>query len=432
MSEQMEVSMADAMSFKDSHADTKHGLRGHVSVYRRNKLTGEVSLWDENDNIIPISGYQWILMKMFGLHLDASHARAEVLDRDTNLVIPELNQDGMLRIGTDPNEYTVMQEDISAKHIVQGFIVGNGGAGEDQMTAKNTDYSFINLRNPIPFRQATESSPIDPSIIHKYCGKYRISSTVSSYFIKRFESLPHIYHGWWKDSQRWDYVDPVSQSDLGPNAQNGSPKTSRIETYVDCNLKLDEDDCLEYFANNGNTQTPAINELGLVAFDSTGNGTRSMLYDLYDTKIVPALNTIFNDESTDDDVRYFSEELIPAIHSVLHEQLIMNIENTQLESFRNTIDDIYQAIQDSSPLDWTAYQEDLESDNNIRVVAHYTSHQKYLMEEDSYRDMLTDPAFDDTTVDEAQRIKLITYYTFKSIPLQTNWEIIINYRIYAN
>jgi hypothetical protein len=288
------------------------------------------------------------------------------------------------------------------------------------------------LRNPIPFRQATESSPIDPSIIHQYCGKYRISSTVSSYFIKRFESLPHIYHGWWKDSQRWDYVDPVSQSDLGPNAQNGSPKTSRIETYVDCNLKLDEDDCLEYFANNGNTQTPAINELGLVAFDSTGNGTRSMLYDLYDTKIVPALNTIFNDESTDDDVRYFSEELIPAIYSVLHDQLIMNIENTQLESFRNTIDDIYQAIQDSSPLDWAAYQEDLESDNNIRVVAHYTSHQKYLMEEDSYRDMLTDSAFDDTTVDEAQRIKLITYYTFKSIPLQTNWEIIINYRIYAN
>ena len=36
------------------------------------------------------------------------------------------------------------------------------------------------------------------------------------------------------------------------------------------------------------------------------------------------------------------------------------------------------------------------------------------------------------TNDEAQRIKLITYYTFNSIPLSDEVDILINYRIYTN
>ena len=45
---------------------------------------------------------------------------------------------------------------------------------------------------------------------------------------------------------------------------------------------------------------------------------------------------------------------------------------------------------------------------------------------------MSDPAFDGMGVDEAQRIKLITYFTFNSIPLQEDWRMKINYRIYAN
>jgi hypothetical protein len=45
---------------------------------------------------------------------------------------------------------------------------------------------------------------------------------------------------------------------------------------------------------------------------------------------------------------------------------------------------------------------------------------------------LEDPAFDGMSSDEAQRIKLITYYTFNSIPLQEDWRLKIYYRIYAN
>ena len=173
----------EQLSFAD--ASEKHSLRGHVTVSLENKETGETKLWYENDNTISISGFQWILFKMFGLHLDSIHDQSnqyEDLGQDSTIVIPDLNESGVLGIGVDPTEYTVMEDDISARHIVQGFMVGNGGSGEDGITTKNTDYSFIKLRNPIPFQQ-TDSS-LDPSISGKYLGVYREDSGIAlSYFI---------------------------------------------------------------------------------------------------------------------------------------------------------------------------------------------------------------------------------------------------------
>lgn len=47
--------MNDSLSFKDD-SHNKHGLHGHVQIFRQNEETGEKSLWYEDDNIIPISG----------------------------------------------------------------------------------------------------------------------------------------------------------------------------------------------------------------------------------------------------------------------------------------------------------------------------------------------------------------------------------------
>ena len=57
---------------------------------------------------------------------------------------------------------------------------------------------------------------------------------------------------------------------------------------------------------------------------------------------------------------------------------------------------------------------------------------EYIYETDIFLDALASANFNSLTTDEAQRIKLITYYTFNSIPLQKNWRTLINYRIYAN
>lgn len=592
MSEQKVLNLNDAMTFKDEHSEEKHGLHGHVSIYRRNKETGETSFWYEADNIIPISGYQWILMKMFGLHLDSDHKKSgqryEKLDQDTTVVIPDLNNTSKLSIGTDPEGYSPMTTDISDTHIVQGFMVGNGGAGEDQMTAKNTDYSFMCLRNPIPFQQV--NGQLETDVIGKYCGKYRLNnSSINSYYIKRFEARPYITHSWWADGQRWDYVDPVTQDDLGPNSVNGAGKTNRIESYVECQLALDDTDCAAFFSNDGNTQTPAINELGLVAFDTTGSGTRAVMESLYETDIKPIIDIIFDaSKHTADDVKYMEDliddvvvtmgpilevvsdtrinnmyKLFKDISDGLYKKTVYRISGMSLvysgdvpnvgdgfingwesnlfriqwkpnvvssgifalncvtdnpnvrgtavtsdtfltwdsQTFRATYpiendrivwegtsvdvgleslgdgDDAsmfvgnfdiemlqplkllpgeevtgadpmppqglkvritendVQAVEIDHP--WATYQEILSAGDdapapNIGVEALYDRYNNYKRETDNYLDIIKSDEFSALTVDEAQRIKLITYYTFKAIPIQTNWEILINYRIYAN
>ena len=57
---QKEYIANEQMSFKDrsSLAEEKHGLRGVIRIYRKNKETGEVSFWDESENTITISGWK--------------------------------------------------------------------------------------------------------------------------------------------------------------------------------------------------------------------------------------------------------------------------------------------------------------------------------------------------------------------------------------
>ena len=272
-------------------------LKGVVRIYVEDPTTHKRTLWHEAHNTFVLSGMQWILMKMFGLHLDSNHGtKYEEIDQDTTIAVPDLNDDNMLGIGVDTDDYSVMNADISENHFIQGFVIGNGGSGEDAITTKNTDYSFVNLRNPIPFQQTQLSGSttgLDSSIAGQYLGVYRQSggSTTKSYYIKKFDTRPHIYHSWWRDGQKWDYLDPVQTGDLGPDAKNGLGKTNRIETYVQVEMSIDtrNGDCLEYFNHEGSTQTAMINELGLVAFD-TIPGQRSIIETLYKTTIKNSLS----------------------------------------------------------------------------------------------------------------------------------------------
>lgn len=417
----------DNLSFKDN-SGMKHGLHGHVSIYREDPETKKLSLWDEADNIIPISGYQWILMKMFDLFLDSKHnpnTTDDEMKQDTTIAIPDLNNDNMLAIGTDPNSYTDMDSDISEDHFIQGFMVGNGASGEDLITAKNTDYSFVNLRNPIPFQQTQGS--LDPEIAGKYLGMYRTSQSVKSYYVKKFDERPHIVHSWWKTGQAWNYVDPVTKDDLGPDAVNGVGKTNRIESYVSCTMTIDNSDFVSFFTNEGNNQSAIINELGLVAFN-TVYGARTIMEQLYERKVKPFLNGVFTNETvTWTQMAPLAEDIRDALIAFLGEYSQSNLQEflTSVQTFiayhdaEASVDDARNAIKDGLGLD-----------TNIKVVAMYNQSQTYMYETDDFlTDLHTIPF---STTDEAQRIKLITYYTFKAIPIETNTKWVINYRIYAN
>lgn len=414
----------DHMSFKDGHG-VKHGLRGHVTVWQEDPVTKKRTLWDEGDNIIPISGYQWILMKMFDLFLDSKHGGSyDELTKDTTIEIPDLNKSSELSIGVDPDNYTSMDTNIAEDHFVQGFMIGNGGASEDSITAKNTDYSFIKLRNPIPFQQTSTS--LDPSIASNYLGVYRINnSSAKSYFIKKFDTTPHIVHSWWKTGQAWDYVDPVTQDDLGPDSVNGTAKTNRIESYVSCSLTISASDCQAYFENAGNNQSAVINELGLVAYNTT-TGTNSIMRNVYDRYIKRFLNIIFSNEERNE------EELLAILTDMLPLLDAFNTDYTQenIAAFTATAQRIYNALSTSQSVDYDEIKEELSDASNIEVIAYYNQRGVYIYEEDKFIYYLNTIEFDDN--DEAQRIKLITYYTFKSIPIQSNVNWVFDYRIYAN
>lgn len=408
-------------------------LKGVVSIFVENNETGERKLWYQNHNTFVLSGMQWILMKMFGLHLDSNHGtKYEEIDQDTTIAVPDLNDDNMLGIGVDIDDYSVMNADISENHFIQGFVIGNGGSGEDAITTKNTDYSFVNLRNPIPFQQTQLSGSttgLDSSIAGQYLGVYRQSggSTTKSYYIKKFDTRPHIYHSWWRDGQKWDYLDPVQTGDLGPDAKNGLGKTNRIETYVQVEMSIDtrNGDCLEYFNHEGSTQTAMINELGLVAFD-TIPGQRSIIETLYKTTIKKFIKLIYDNNRGDVDQEVI--DLAKDIVTVL--EPIRDFGHTNITNFIDNVEVIANASVEQ--LDYEVFQTAFTSDDNIGVEAFYNQSGTFIYATDKFMEYMSDVEFKDLTTDEAQRIKLVTYYTFNSIPLNQNGKIIFQYRIYAN
>lgn len=428
----------DAILFEEHSALGDHmpQLTGEIAIYRRNKNTGETVFHQKSKNVISISGYQWIMMKMFNLRLDSPHGDGtdpEDDGRDSTIKIPDLNNDNQLGIGVNPTSYSSMEENIASNHFIQGFMVGNGGAAEDAITAKNTNYSFTKLRNPIPFREVTSLESLTPKEANKYLGVYRPSTAgnVNAYYIKKFDETPHIVHSWWKDNTPWDYIDPVTENDLGPNSSNGQGKSNRIETYVEAHLSIDENDCAAYFNHDGNTNTSYINELGLVAYD-TIQGSLSVMKTLYDYKVKKFIKLVYSSET-------YTDEQLMAINVIANEikDVLYNIIPTTTEShmiaFKNTLDR-FQPYEYGS-VDMNVVKQELHDTANINVEPYFDIDHSFMYSTDKFEDYAFSAASTTTDMnvtDEAQRIKLITYYTFNSLPIQNDWEILIYYRIYAN
>ena len=264
-----------------------------------------------------------------------------------------------------------------------------------------------------------------------------------SYYIKKFDERPHIYHSWWRDGQKWDYIDPVSVTDLGPNPTTPN-KTNRIETYVECKLSLSDDDCFSYFSNEGSYETPAINELGLVAFDVDG-GARSGLESTYNRDIKQLIGFIFDNKRSPEvlpEIVRLTSEILDILNNIPDNGTTVSITtfgNMHINNFVSTLTRLSNETVESMTEDptiftnpTTGYQAELSREDNIEVSAYYNQKQDYIFEEDKFMYYLSSAEFDNLSTDEAQRIKLVTYYTFNSIPLQKNWRTLINYRIYAN
>lgn len=256
----------------DNFNNNEHGFRGHV-IFGKGRYQKEYKgpngiihtrsefeeVTYEDKNIVTICGYQYAFKKLFNI------GRKE--DRST-LVIQELNHSApMMGIGIPTSEYNddITESDfldpdnihIHGNDYIFGFMVGDGAGAADNVTYLAPNYKNRSLYNPVPFRILTGTNTLSDTDAAKYYGKSIIgegtASQATSYYIKKFDSLPQICHVWVNDDGT-EVVDDTVFS---------STSSVPIESYVEMNITIGGDDCRDYFTTTGSPVR--INELCLVA-----------------------------------------------------------------------------------------------------------------------------------------------------------------------
>jgi hypothetical protein len=256
------------------------GLRGEVIFGRGKHLVPYVdpfgnktfiTKFDEvyyrDHNIVPIGAYQFVFDKLFNIGLD----------EETTLRVGDLNDEApLMKIGVPREEYKSIYYNaecsttdgslsinqgvnISALNYIFGFMMGDGAAKEDNITAIAPDYKNRTLYRAIPFRMSNDGTTIDQT---KYFGQnttYQASATtdpVTSYYIKKFDDpAPHIVHAWVTDND--DELSVVDDTVFSSTSSNS------IESYVEMNISVDKHDGRGFFTTTG--ASPRVNEFALVS-----------------------------------------------------------------------------------------------------------------------------------------------------------------------
>lgn len=271
------LKMKDRVSARDSHLG---GFRGEVIFGTGKKQIpfidpyGNPSYRTEfekvlykDENIVPIGGYQFAFNKLFNIGLD----------KESTLRVGDLNDEApQMKIGVQRAEYQSIYYDaeasitnggmsinagvnISAMNFIFGFMIGDGGAREDNMTAIAPDYKRRSLFRPIPFRMSDDGAPMPNG---KYYGKAESfqgvggGSTVTSYYVKKFDNpAPRIVHSW--------VTDNPNELQIVDDTVFASTSSMAIESYVEMNISVSKYDGRGFFTVSN--ASPRVNEFGLVS-----------------------------------------------------------------------------------------------------------------------------------------------------------------------
>ena len=273
-----QIRVSDSVGTEDSIA--KGGLRGEVIFGKglkqipytdpygnkvfRSKFEEELY---RNNNIVPIGGYQFVFSKLFNI----------APDTESTLRIGDLNDESpQMKIGVPRSEYRSTYYDsetsssdntklpisgvkISANNFIFGFVMGEGGAREDNATAIAPDYKRRNIFRPIPFRMSNDNrGNIPPNKYYgkivSYAGGAQVDS-ITSYYIKRFDSPPpRIIHSCVTDN--YNEVSIVNDTVFA------STSSIPIESYVEMNLSISKEDGRGFFTHTHSVAR--FNEIGLV------------------------------------------------------------------------------------------------------------------------------------------------------------------------
>ena len=148
---------------------------------------------------------------------------------------------------------------ISALNYVFGFMMGDGGAKEDNITAIAPNYKDRGLYHAVPFRMSNDGYSIPNGM---YYGKYQSYQSdigmdpITSSFVKKFDDpQPRIIHAYASDNP-----DEIRIVD---DAVFSSTSSDPIESYTEVNFSINKYDGRGFSASTG--ATPRFNELALVS-----------------------------------------------------------------------------------------------------------------------------------------------------------------------
>lgn len=205
------------------------GFRTAIEV--TNEL-GE-TIFTQNSSVI--GGSLWVLETLFGIKSDLQVAS---INEILGINAPE-------KEGQAPGLRSVCL-----------FGIGTGGA-PDTAIGKIFDVDFKAREIPatIPFRLTDQALSAVES--QKYFGAKTLDSGKTAYYFKKFESTPRV-QALWLDSESDDEDGTPVEANVHESAREEG-----IETFVEINLKLDKNDCREFFSEAGEIEKSRMNSIGL-------------------------------------------------------------------------------------------------------------------------------------------------------------------------
>lgn len=217
-------------------------------------------------NIVPIGGYQFAFSKLFNIGLD----------QESTLRVGDLNDEApQMKIGVERSRYKSINYNaecsvtdgsmvvnqgvnISAMNYIFGFMMGDGGAREDNMTAIAPNYKNRGLYRPIPFRMSNDGFALPEG---KYFGKQStfqgsgMKDVIDSFYVKKFDNpAPRIVHCWVTDNK--------DEMQIVDDTVFASTSSLAIESYVEMNISVDPADGRGFFTSTNSS--PRVNEFALV------------------------------------------------------------------------------------------------------------------------------------------------------------------------
>lgn len=214
----------------------------------------------EATNNTVIGGALFVLEKVFGV--------------SAGLNVDYLNNFMGIATGGTP-----VTEKYPKDTVVCLFGVGTGGSGDSITSVKAVDFKERNVADIIPFRYTdTALSSADQE---KYWFRKLDGNGRTAHYLKTFETQP-VIKSLWKDAEGDEDGTEVT-GDV-----HNSVRTEPIETFVELVLKINKNDCREWFEYNGNIEQARINTIGL--FTGIKSQISTGVYDYKQVKLFAKLN----------------------------------------------------------------------------------------------------------------------------------------------